>query len=192
MKRLLALILAAALGHTVSAVTILTVEPPDAHYLGSIVPDNPAGETAEAFYINIMRDLAEGGSVTIEKPPPYIQESGDDIVITRSVNVFANLPEATALPSFRDETSPPTSIDLGYGYAYLVAKYGNNAYVWYVGDVTLVEGDDVTIPSFYPSTGGGLSHVSLYNPVPDGGMTVVLLGLALTGLGVFRFRSVRK
>ncbi len=92
----------------------------------------------------------------------------------------------------RDESN--TSISLGTGYLYLLAKYGNNKvpgtsgpafYVWYVGDLS----GDVSVPA------KGLSHISLYDPagshVPDGGLTVLMLGSALAGLGMIA-RRIKK
>ena len=78
------------------------------------------------------------------------------------------------------------TVDLDGGYLYLLAKdHGPNygSVVWYVGGLTGIQ--DI------PLTGGqyGISHIFVFNPgntqVPDGVITVVLLGAALMGLAGF-------
>jgi hypothetical protein len=101
----------------------------------------------------------------------------------RSGNSFSPLPAAV----WAGNLGAVTDVDLGSGgYYYLFAKYDGPNYgseVWYVGGLSGV----VTIPA----TGGryDLSGVTLFNTgtsVPDGGMTLLLLGTALTGLGAAR------
>jgi hypothetical protein len=104
--------------------------------------------------------------------------------VTRSDNVFANLPNADAsILAQSDPQNPSTTIDLGAGgtYTYLFAKYdgrNDNSQVWYVGDLS----GTITIPENGPR-GHGLSGWILFGPgtpgVPDGGTTVMLLGAAL-------------
>jgi hypothetical protein len=152
---------------------------PDPHSLGTISPDAPASEADEASYINFMISLAPGGSGTF---------NGNNI--TRSTNVFANLPTATDVGAVRDESGSGV-VDLGPTagvYTYLLAKYdGQNdlSQVWYVGDLSGV----ITIPENGPN-GQGLSHWTLFRGegvvVPDGGTTVMLLGAALSVLGMGR------
>jgi hypothetical protein len=149
----------------------------DIHVLGTVTPVNPADDASQASYINFMITLGLGQSGTFVNPP-HMQ------TITRSNNVFASLPNAVVTNV--DGTS--TTFNLGTGlYSYLFAKYdgGNDlSQVWFVGDLS----GSVTIPLNGP-LGHGLSGWSLFGPggqVPDGGSTVMLLGAALTGLGVAR------
>jgi hypothetical protein len=74
---------------------------------------------------------------------------------------------------------------LGAGYLYGLAKYGNGSsgqisVLFYLGGV------GVDVPDRYNGS-GGLSHFSIFTPqpqpLPDGGATVALLGLAILGLG---------
>jgi hypothetical protein len=85
-----------------------------------------------------------------------------------------------------DTGGPVTDLNVS-NYTYLLAKYGNTAYVWYVADLTLV-----TITSNLSGVQNGLSHYALFNPgtvtTPDGGTTLGLLGLGLMGLGYLRRR----
>jgi hypothetical protein len=82
-----------------------------------------------------------------------------------------------------------TTINLGSGYLYLLGKYDGPNFgseVWYVGGLTGV----ITIPA----TGAGqygLSHVYLFNgsggtSLPDGGTTLTMLGIAMSGLGFLK------
>jgi hypothetical protein len=149
---------------------------PDPHVVGTITPGAPADPADVASYINFMIALAPGGSGTF---------SGQDI--TRSTNLFASLPTASATGAV---SGTGTTIDLNAlgTFTYLFAKYdGQNdlSQVWFIGDLTGV----ITIPADGP-LGYGLSGWILFNPiappVPDGGITVMLLGTALGALGMVR------
>ena len=140
----------------------------------TINDDRPDDDADVATYINFMITLPAPCSGTF---------SGQSI--TRSSNLFASLPNAVVTNV--DGTSTTFSIGTGL-YSYLFAKYdGQNdlSQVWFVGDLS----GSVTIPQDGP-LGHGLSGWELFGPggdqVPDGGSTVMLLGAALTGLGVAR------
>jgi hypothetical protein len=157
-----------AFSHNASALTI-----GDSQELGFVDPGLPAGDANRTLFVNTMIGLALGGSTHVIVGP-------HDNLVTRSNNDFGPLP--TAVFALNGST---TSIDLGTGlYSYLYAKYdGPNfgAEVWYVGNLS----GSITIPA----TGGGygLSGWTLFGPggrVPDGGITVMLLGLALGALGI--------
>ena len=81
-------------------------------------------------------------------------------------------------------TSDPNFTNSG-GYDWVVAKYGQDAEVFYIGDIT----GDVTLSNLTGNQ-NGLSGYTRYNPgtttVPDGGATVALIGAGLTGLGLIR------
>jgi hypothetical protein len=135
----------------------------DSNQLGYIDPGTPASTELEAAYINFMTDLASGETDTYDGAKP-----SQDNEITRTTNVLCGFsgacPDATDTGAFKDSTDPSTTIDLGDGWTYLLAKYdGPNfgSVVWYVAGL-----DEVTIPE----TGGGygLSHYTLFNP-GDGG-----------------------
>ncbi len=151
--------------------------------VGTVTPGAPADPTAEASYINFMIGLGLGQSDTF-----------DGQTITRSNNVFANLPTANATGAVKNESPVNVKglvhIDLGAvgTYSYLYAKYdGQNdlTQVWYVGDL----GGEITIPFLGPS-GHAMSHYTLFvaggNGVPDGGTTLMLLGMAFGSLGMAR------
>jgi hypothetical protein len=86
-----------------------------------------------------------------------------------------------------NDQGAPLKYGAGGLYTYLFAKYDGPNYgseVWYVGDLSGI----ITIPS--KAGGYGLSGWTLFGPggpgVPDGGTTAMLLGVALSVLGVVR------
>jgi VPDSG-CTERM motif len=144
----------------------------DEHELGFIVAGN-VGDANRTLFVNHLIGMGLGDTNTF---------MGNDF--TRSMNAFPSLPTAVF-----DHNGSGTSVNLGAGglYSYLYAKYdGNNAgtEVWYVGDLSGV----VTIPGFLGQY--ALSGWTLFGPggqgVPDGGTTVMLLGAALSALGMAR------
>ena len=104
-------------------------------------------------------------------------------------------------------TDGNVTITLGSGYTYLIAAYSdkqnnNAAVVW---DITgIAAGTTIELPANVHQTAGwedlkaggkyGISTWSLFNDpppdneVPDGGLTVALLGSALTCLGLLRLK----
>ena len=175
-----AIVCAVMLAFTPNANAITALTFTDQYGVGSISPGSPADAADVATYVNYMITLDPGQSGTF---------SGQNI--TRSSNVFANLPNADAnILAQSDPQNPSTTIDLGAGgtYTYLFAKYdgrNDNSQVWYVGDLS----GTITIPANGPR-GHGLSGWILFGPgtpgVPDGGTTVMLLGAALGALGIAR------
>jgi hypothetical protein len=165
----------------------------DAYYVGTVDPGSPADGDIELLYINFLLGMAPGDSiddVDIDEdplnPPGATQHDFD-----RSANTCAVLGGCVLATDVGADTgnqfpgSDITNLDLS-GWTYLLAKYGNTSYVWYVAGLT-----DVTLAT--PLGGGednGLSHYSLFNPgtitTPDGGTTLGLLGLAMLGLGYVR------
>jgi hypothetical protein len=74
---------------------------------------------------------------------------------------------------------------------YLLVKGGAQIPAWYLFDVSTWNGKEtITLSGFWPGP-GSISHVSIYagrTPVPDGGLTLALLGAALFGLETLRRR----
>lgn len=151
--------------HNASALT-LTVG--NNQYLGQIIPGT--GTNAErTAYVNHMIGMNLGGfDLFMNK------------VFNRSTNNFGSLPTAVFALN-----GTGTNISLGTGlYSYLFAQYSGISFVWYVGNLS----GNIQIPLL--TTGGLLMGWTLFSAggqgVPDGGITVMLLGTALGALGMAR------
>ena len=146
----------------------------DNHELGFVQFGIPSGDSDRLTYVNHLIGMALGST-----------DQADGQTYTRSNNNFGPLAPAV-LAGHTNGTG--TSINLGAGgtYLYLFAKYDGPNYgseVWYVGDLSGI----ITIPD--TAGGYGLSGWTLFGSagsVPDGGTTVMLLGVALGALGMAR------
>lgn len=152
----------------------------DVNDLGLINPNHPADPTDTASFVDILLDRPLNSGPTTIGANQYTRTGNDPLNGAYPDAVFGTEPSGA-----------PTSINLGSGYLYLVAKYDGPNYgsvVWYVGGMT----GTVTIPSTATNGQYGLSHVYLYNPghvsVPDGGATLALLGLGLVAVEGVRRR----
>jgi hypothetical protein len=162
---------ASAIPHAMPPSINLTIG--DNHELGFVEFGIPSGDQDRTNYVNHLIGMALGTTD---------QALGQ--TFTRSNNDFGPLPTAVF-----SHNGTGTSVDLGAGglYTYLFAKYDGPNYgseVWYVGDLSGI----ITIPA--TAGGYGLSGWTLFGPgvpgVPDGGTTAMLLGAALSVLGVAR------
>jgi hypothetical protein len=136
----------------------------DSHELGFLWPSIPSGNQDRVTYVNHLVGMALG-SIDIANGQIYF----------RSNNAFGSLPTAVWAVN-----GTGTTINLGTGgtYTYLFANYaGYGAEVWYVGNLTGI----ITIPAIAGLC--WLTDWTLFGPgggaVPDGGITVMLLGLAI-------------
>jgi len=151
----------------------------DTHELGFVNFGIPSSETLRAAYTNHLIGMALGTS-----------DQAFGQTFFRSNNSFGPLPTAVVVGPTVTFQNPPSvvSINIGTGlYTYLFAKYDGPNYgseVWYIGDLS----GTITIPGFAGRY--GLSGYTLFGPggqgVPDGGTTAMLLGAALSVLGVAR------
>ena len=142
--------------------------------VGKIDPGTPANLANEVTYINTLLGL--GSNVSN-------QSIGGRLYSTTAYD-FTGTVTTTGALDYPD--NPPISGPTGF--TYVLGKYGNDSYVWFVG------GQDFTMPSTVAGS-GGLSHWAAFTPtgnntpgVPDSGSTLVLLGLALTGAAFLRRR----
>lgn len=158
-----------AFSHHASALTI-----GDVRQVGVINHGN-VGDNNRTILINHLIGMALGTSDI------FMSEN-----FTRSMNNFGSLHSVLA----NGTNGSGTSVALGNSglYSYLWAHYGGpgggTVEVWYVGDLN----GTITIPGFKGQY--GLSGWTLFGPggqgVPDGGTTAMLLGAALSTLGVAR------
>ena len=174
------------------------------YLLGTVIPGTQGGggqAQRDATMTNALLALGLGGQTTI-----------DGGLYSRSFNNFGSLPAATAtgavLGTNIAEGTTPVTVSLGTGFQYLVVAYdGPNGSVavfnvaGLTGSVDLYRyaqreldgngdptgnllGSNVAAQGFFKMTGW-----TLLNPtgsVPDGGTTVMLLGMAFGALGMAR------
>ncbi len=150
----------------------------DGHELGQVTPAIPEGDADITQYVNFMIGLSLGDSGNVIIGP-------HSNLVTRSMNDFGPLPGPATLAL----RGTGTTVNLGTQgtYAYLFAHYGGPgggfAEVWYVGNLS----GSISIPGV--GFGHGLSGWALFTTgggVPDGGATVMLLGVAFGALGMAR------
>lgn len=157
----------------------------DSQYLGFVQGVNPelANESDQAAMINTLRTLAIGALV--QKSPP----AGFTWYDRRASTLTGPFPVADATGVHNIDGSNTGIVVVGS--AYIVGKYdGPNVgdHIWYVSAGTYSIPDKLGDP-VDGSKPLGLSHYAVYGTsVPDGGMTVMLLGGALLGLRSLRRR----
>ena len=150
----------------------------DSRDLGLIDPNHPASPAASEGFIDILLAQPLGSGPTPIGANAYTRTLNDPLAGVYPAADFA----ADLGAQFKD-------INLGSGYLYLLANYDGPNYgsvVWYVGGLTgLIDIPDKALRY-------GLSHTYLFNPetpsngVPDGGATLMLLGIGLSGLAAAR------
>jgi protein with PEP-CTERM/exosortase system signal len=177
-------------GSRAQAATI-TLNTADAGFLGVVDPGSPAELQHEAFYLNFLLDQPTSTSITISDTPG--PPTNDEHTFIRSSNPCIQpspCPDATLVNAVKADPPGDTSSLNLTAWTYLLAKYGNDSYVWFVGNINAP--DVAALPTTGPN-GNGLSHYSLFNQtgvsVPDGGTTMMLLGGALLALALLRRRG---
>jgi hypothetical protein len=168
---------ASAVPHPLPPIINLTIG--DTHELGQIEAAVPHGMGDRLNYVKFILALAPLGS-------GHDIIASHDNLVTRTGNVFANLPEPT-LAAFKNGGT--NIIDLGAGgtFDYLFAKYDGphgGAFVWFVGDLSGI----INIPLLFQDKhlGGWTLFGVSASTVPDGGPTVLLLGVGLMAIGAAR------
>lgn len=150
----------------------------DSHELGFLWPgmQKKAGNQDKLIYLNHLIGMALG-AIDIANGQVYF----------RSSHAFKMLPAAAPALS-----GGGSSLNLRTGglYTYLFATYdGYGTEVWYVGNLSGI----ITIP--FLAAGHNLTGWTLFGPrgigVPDGGVTVMLLGVALDVLALTRHLLMR-
>jgi hypothetical protein len=145
----------------------------DSHELGFLWPgiQKKTDNQDKALYVNHLVGMALG-AVEVARGEVYF----------RSSNGFKSLPAASWA---RDGGGRAVNLGTGGLYTYLFATYsGYGTEVWYIGDLRgivaipfLVSGHHLTGWTLFAAAGTG---------VPDGGFTVMFLGVALGVLALAR------
>lgn len=153
------------------------------YYIGSVDPGSPADVDMETWYINYLLDMSAPSTADNINPLPNPPNTEYDFV--RSGNACTSLGgcvDAVSTGAVQVDTGSTTNLG-DPSFLYLLAKYGNTAYVWYVGGLS-----EVIVASNIAGEQNGLSHYALFNVsnVPDGGSTLTLLGLGMLGLGYLK------
>ena len=150
--------------------------------LASYTPASQANNDSEVTdAVNAIINWYNGGANPNGGPITYTLDPGSGV-------------PAPALPGpavfgFKDEQAPFVDVNPAT-YSYLLGKYGNTAYVFYIGNLA---------PGSYtlPETlgGNGLSHEVAFTAartsVPDGGAPMALLGCTLLFVEFARRRFLR-
>jgi len=170
--------------------------------LGVIEPGVPANEANEVDMVNFLvggSDLADAdgidgyndGALTGANLGDNPLDGGRE-VYTLKYSAATVIPNSAPLAtSFSPQvvTNVPT-FTLDATYDWVLAKFGNDAAVFYIGD--LAANTEVTLTlggTGWAAQSHGLSHYVLFNAsrsVPDGGSTAALLGSVLVAFGVLR------
>ena len=177
LKNIVLVAVAAASLSMVCSTNATTLSIGDSRELGLIDKNQPADPASSTSYLNILLGQGLGtGPITI---------GSNDYTRTLNDPLAGNYPTAV----FALDLGAVTTINLGTGYTYLLAKYdGQNwgSEVWYVGGLT----GNITIPLYGNGNQFAVSHVYLFNPngntVPEGGMSLLLLGTAVSAVLVGR------
>jgi len=150
----------------------------DSNEVGSLWPgiQKKTGVQDKAIYVNHIVGMALGAV-----------EVGHGEVYFRSNHGFKYLPSAASAVSGGGRT---LNLRTGGLYTYLFASYdGYGSEIWYVGNLRGL----ITIP--FLAAGHHLIGWTLFGPrgtgVPDGGVTVMLLGVALGVLALARRFLIR-
>jgi hypothetical protein len=150
----------------------------DSHELGFLWPgiQKKTADQNKLIYVNHLIGMALGA----------IDVSNGEVYF-RSNHGFKSLPSAVSAATGGGRT---INLRTGGLYTYLLATYsGYGSEVWYIGNLNGI----ITIP--FLAAGHYLIGWTLFGPrgigVPDGGITVMLLGVALGVLALARRFLIR-
>jgi hypothetical protein len=147
----------------------------DLLFVGRIVDGAPSSPAHEAAYINTLTTLLPGALPTLIPTETYDRLSSTHLGPFAAAGVDANKQDNT-------------NTFLAGEYQYILIKYGGFSLVWH--DANGI-GDGMGVNLLARADNSGLSHSSGHNNVPDGDVTLALLGLSLLGVGGVR-RSLKR
>jgi hypothetical protein len=149
----------------------------DSLNLGWVNPGDAVGSAQEAVYVNTLISFAQGSGL-------HSGINGHDYF---RLNTSCGTCPAAVFSSTDNSGSNTVNLGVG-GFTYLLGEYQkpngvSRSVIWKIQGLTGV----ITIPDYYSQC--ALSHWTLFGPgngVPDGGTTVMLLGMAFGALGIAR------
>ena len=156
--------------------------------LGTINPGTPADPVNESRMVNFLINAYNTSTTPRSLGDNPLDPQTEAYYLKSGGNIPAPQLGLATTTGYKDVAKDifgfisPTFSNTG-GYDWVVAKYGQDAEVFYIGEYT----GSITL-SNQTGNRNGLSGYTLYNPagVPDGGATAALIGIGLTGLGLMR------
>jgi hypothetical protein len=173
---------AVAVGLCLMAATAMAV--PSTYELGGVVPGSPGNVAAQMAALNGLISLynADSSSPITISGYTYTLAPGSYVTPTDI------LPAAVSNDGGVTYGSGPSTVTLNVtGYTFVTIKWGNATEAYYIkgktGSILFV--DDVNQNG---ASGAVRYNGTSTNRVPDGGMTLALLGTSFCGLGLFARR----
>jgi len=155
--------------------------------LGTIDPGLQPTVANETAFVQFLLDMEFTGNPTTTTGLPTAPGGG-----LQTYTKFIDLSGTVSTGVKTNEEDPGFNPALPAGFEFVLGKYGsgstgNISVVWWLDGGAFSVPNTVTLNG---KTSGGLSHYTTFGgtttQVPDGGMTLALLGLSLAGVGYMR------
>jgi hypothetical protein len=151
--------------------------------IGSYTPASSLNNDADVTTaVNLLVNWYNGGA----NPTG----GGTTFTLSAGSGVPGPLRPAPITFGFKDESAPFVDVNSAT-FSYVLGKYGNAAYLFYIGNLPP---GSYSLPNTLVAGGNSLSHEVAFaaggTSVPDGGTTMALLGLGLLGVA-FMQRKVK-
>jgi hypothetical protein len=178
-----------------AAATSISLALGDSQYVGSITDGTPSGERYELMYVANLLTVDSGSTADSLGGDQFYDRTLSTLQTLPGVDVFAYKTERPAGVGGTGRVTLTVPVDMT-GTAYVLVKYGSKGAGDLVWLVHASGGDVLELPDSFNRR--GISHISLFTtvripaamspvtPVPDRGVTLMLLGGSLVGLVLLR------